>query len=66
MRPCLVLATLTLLAGCSNEYSRVPEPSGAWVPANPPSLVAQPASDPAPRFAGRTIRLRQAQREASR
>jgi len=36
----LILLTL-LLAGCaSDEYSRVPEPSGEWVPANPPSLAA--------------------------
>lgn len=66
MRPSLVLAALALLAGCSNEYSSVPEPTGAWVPANPPSLMAQPAPEPALRPAVRAIRLRQAQREASR
>ncbi len=39
MRP--ILLTLLLLAGCaSDEYSRVPEPSGAWVPANPPALAS--------------------------
>ena len=39
MRP--ILMVLLLVTGCaSDEYSRVPEPSGAWVPANPPALAA--------------------------
>ncbi len=41
MRPILLI--LLLLAACaSDEYSKVPEPSGAWVPANPPALAAPP------------------------
>lgn len=39
-----IMLTVLLLAGCaSDEYSRVPEPSGEWVPANPPALAAPPA-----------------------
>ena len=35
-----ILALAVLLAGCaSSEYSQVPEPTGEWVPANPPSLI---------------------------
>ena len=44
MRPLFRLAVLLALAGCtSNEYSSVPEPSGEWVPANPPGFAASPA-----------------------
>jgi hypothetical protein len=35
---------LACLAGCASEYSRVPEPTGAWVPANPPRLTAEAAA----------------------
>ena len=43
MRLVPALAIAALLAGCaSNEYSQVPEPSGEWVAANPPSLMAPP------------------------
>jgi hypothetical protein len=43
MRPLFPLAILLALAGCaSNEYSSVPEPSGEWVPANPPGFAASP------------------------
>ena len=48
MRLVLPFAALAALAGCASEYSSVPEPSGAWMPANPPSLMAQPAA-PEPR-----------------
>jgi len=41
VRPILLI--LLLLAACaSDEYSKVPEPSGAWVPANPPALAGPP------------------------
>lgn len=41
---CVILAAAVLLAGCaSNEYSKVPEPQGEWVPANPASLMAENA-----------------------
>ena len=41
MRPILIV--MLFLAGCaSDEYSRLPEPSGPWVPANPPGLTALP------------------------
>jgi len=41
VRPILLI--LLLLAACaSDEYSKVPEPSGAWVPANPPALASSP------------------------
>jgi len=44
MRLVLIFAMAALLAGCaSNEYSKVPEPSGEWVAANPASLMAPPA-----------------------
>lgn len=35
----LALAVLILLAGCAGEYSKVPEPTGEWVPANPPNML---------------------------
>lgn len=35
----LLLVTITLLVACSNEYSQTPQPSGAWVAANPPGLA---------------------------
>ena len=36
----LAVLTLLLLTGCaSDQYSSVPEPSGEWVPANPPPPV---------------------------
>lgn len=62
MRLVLPLAAFATLAGCANEYSRVPEPSGAWMPANPPSLMAQPTPAPAPFPAVQPVRLRQAMR----
>lgn len=49
MRLILTLSTAALLAGCaSTEYSKVPEPTGDWVAANPASLMAPPALPPAP------------------
>ena len=42
MRLLLSLIMLACLGGCASEYSRVPEPRGAWVPANPPRLTAEP------------------------
>lgn len=49
MRLVLALAAAVLLTGCAaNEYSQVPEPSGEWVAANPPSLMADPAPAPLP------------------
>ena len=34
-----LLALLVYLSGCGpGEHSRVPEPVGEWVPANPPHL----------------------------
>jgi hypothetical protein len=42
MRPLLSLILLACLTGCTSEYSRVPEPTGAWVPANPPRLTSEP------------------------
>ncbi len=40
MRHALALVVLAALSGCaSTEYSKVPEPSGEWVPANPVSLM---------------------------
>lgn len=41
MRHVLALAVLAGLAGCAGEYSKVPEPTGEWVPANPASLTVQ-------------------------
>ncbi len=46
MRHVLALAVLAGLTGCAGEYSKVPEPTGEWVPANPASLMVQA---PAPR-----------------
>jgi hypothetical protein len=41
VRPILLI--LLLLAACAgDEYSKVPEPSGAWVPANPPAFAGPP------------------------
>lgn len=49
MRALLAVVVLTALAGCaSNEYSKVPEPTGEWVPANPPSLMAEATPAPQP------------------
>ena len=49
MRLVLAITTAALLAGCaSNEYSKVPEPTGDWVAANPPSLTAPVAPAPLP------------------
>ena len=48
MRLLLSLIVLVGLAGCASEYSKVPEPTGEWVPANPPRLTgeAAPGSQP--------------------
>lgn len=49
MRLVTTIVALALLTGCaSNEYSKVPEPTGEWVPANPTSLMAEQATPPAP------------------
>ncbi len=48
MRHALALVVLAALTGCaSTEYSKVPEPTGEWVPANPASLMVQ-ATPPRP------------------
>jgi hypothetical protein len=40
MRFVLCIITLSLLVSCaSTEYSNVPQPTGDWVPANPPRLA---------------------------
>jgi len=48
MRLLPTLLALFCLAGCTaTEYSKVPEPTGEWVPANPPRLVGEaPAAQP--------------------
>ena len=51
MRHALALVVLVGLAGCAGEYSKVPEPTGEWVPANPVSLTAQPVPPPVVRRA---------------
>ncbi len=43
MRRILALAVLAGLSGCAGEYSKVPEPTGEWVPANPVSLMTMAA-----------------------
>ena len=42
MRLLPLVIALACLAGCASEYSRVQEPTGEWVPANPPHLTAGP------------------------
>ena len=57
MRLILALTAAALLAGCtSNEYSKVPEPTGEWVAANPASLTAPPVPPPAALPARQTAR----------
>ena len=48
MRLLSTLIALVCLAGCAaTEYSKVPEPTGEWVPANPPRLAGEvPAAQP--------------------
>jgi hypothetical protein len=48
MRLLPTLLALVCLAGCAaTEYSKVPEPTGEWVPANPPRLAGEaPAARP--------------------
>jgi hypothetical protein len=42
MRLLPTLLALFCLAGCTaTEYSKVPEPTGEWVPANPPRLAGE-------------------------
>ena len=42
MRLLSTLIALLCLAGCAaTEYSKVPEPTGEWVPANPPRLAGE-------------------------
>ena len=51
MRFILCVIVLGFLISCSShEYSNVPEPSGDWVPANPPRLAgdAPPGQQPMP------------------
>ena len=44
-----ILALAVLLAGCAgSEYSQVPEPSGDWVPANPPAYATTAVPSLAP------------------
>jgi hypothetical protein len=50
MRLLAMLVTLLCLASCaSRDYSKVPEPTGEWVPANPPRLAGEvpPSARPA-------------------
>lgn len=45
MRSMLALVVLAGLSACaSDEYSKVPAPSGEWVPVNPPGLTAAASS----------------------
>ena len=47
MRFLLLLAAASCITGCaSTEYSDVPEPSGEWVPANPPGLTGPSLTGP--------------------
>jgi hypothetical protein len=41
VRLLLSLIMLAWLTGCASEYFKVPEPTGAWVPANPPRLTGE-------------------------
>jgi len=44
------LIVLICVAGCASMgYSKIPEPTGAWVPANPPRVVGEspPSAHPA-------------------
>jgi hypothetical protein len=36
-----LVIVLACLAGCASEYSKVPEPTGAWMPANPSHLTGE-------------------------
>lgn len=58
MRSILALAVLAGLSACaSDEYSKVPAPSGEWVPVNPPSLTAAASSPVQPALlSGRAAR----------
>lgn len=48
MRLILALAALTALSACADQYSKVPEASGEWTPANPPGLTAPMPPQPTP------------------
>ena len=48
MRLLLSLIVLVCLAGCAGEYSKVPDPTGEWVPANPPRVTDDTAPMPRP------------------
>lgn len=58
MRPILALVILAGLSACvSDEYSKVPTPSGEWVPVNPPGLTAAASSPVRPTLlSGRAAR----------
>jgi len=49
MRLLPTFIAVVCLAGCaSKDYSRVPEPTGEWVPANPPRLAGEVPPSPRP------------------
>ncbi len=43
MRALSILVFLLPICGCTGDYSKVPEPTGKWVSANPPGVVAETA-----------------------
>ena len=69
MRAALALCILCSLSACaSDQYSKVPEATGEWVPANPTyaATVAVPAPPPpGVRMAPRAIRAAWASRKAA-
>jgi hypothetical protein len=48
VRLLLSLIVLVCLAGCGGEYSKVPDPTGEWVPANPPRVTGDTTLMPRP------------------
>jgi len=59
MRTLIAVVLLVSLSGCAGDYSKVPEPTGEWVPANPASLTAEAAPPlPVRRLLGRPAAAR--------
>jgi hypothetical protein len=48
VRPLLSLIMLICLTGCASEFSKMPEPTGEWVPANPPRITGEASPMPRP------------------